>query len=100
MGFPPRIEVSTGYFCQILDGTGVYKGKPYDGIQINLRPDHIATLPDEVGAGSWKDGCGARCSHPMTNRYDCKKKTEPVQAQNNDAQTEAPVVEPAPQATP
>lgn len=52
-------EVSTGYFCDIEETAGVLDGKPYAGIQRNIRPDHIAALPGEVGACSWRDGCGA-----------------------------------------
>ena len=52
-------EVSTGYFCQVLDRSGVWEGRPYDGEQVHIAPDHLAVLPDEVGACSWADGCGA-----------------------------------------
>lgn len=53
------IEVSTAYFCDIDPIAGNHNGQSYTGIQRNLRPDHLALLPDEVGACSWKDGCGA-----------------------------------------
>jgi 2'-5' RNA ligase len=53
------LEVSTGYFCDIDDSTGEWLGQPYSGIQRNLRPDHVALLPDEVGACSVAEGCGA-----------------------------------------
>jgi hypothetical protein len=44
------IEVSTGYFCEVREGSGVYDGEEYNGIQFNLKPDHIALLPDQTGA--------------------------------------------------
>lgn len=52
-------ELSTCYFCDVEPISGYHKNKFYEGVQRNLRPDHIAALPDEVGACSWRDGCGA-----------------------------------------
>lgn len=53
------LEVSTSYFTDVSDETGTYNGEEYDGIQYNLRPDHLALLPTGIGACSWQDGCGA-----------------------------------------
>ena len=53
------LEVSTAYFADLEDKAGVFNGKNYDGIQRNLRPDHLALLPHSKGACSWDDGCGA-----------------------------------------
>jgi len=54
------IEVSTGYFAlQVDDDAGIFNGQPYSAIQRNLVPDHIALLPDEIGACSVAHGCGA-----------------------------------------
>lgn len=53
------VEVSTAYFCDIEDATGIFNGEVYSGIHRNLRPDHIALLPDEIGSCSVRDGCGA-----------------------------------------
>ena len=52
------VEVSTGYFSDTDLASGVWNGKPYLGIARNIRPDHLALLPDENGACSWADGCG------------------------------------------
>ncbi|MCB9172784.1 MAG: DUF2213 domain-containing protein [Ardenticatenales bacterium] len=52
------IEVSTAYFCHVQDTRGEYNGKPYTGAQIDLKPDHVAILPNEIGACSVQDGCG------------------------------------------
>jgi hypothetical protein len=64
------VEVSTGYFADHDSVSGVWNGKPYLGTARNIRPDHLALLPDEVGACSWADGCGtprvnAKSEEPM-----------------------------------
>ena len=53
------IEVSTGYFANGTPQAGEWNGKPYSAVQSCILPDHIALLPDEVGACSVEDGCGA-----------------------------------------
>lgn len=53
------VEVSTGYFADTLVKAGEFKGKPYTVAHVNLRPDHLALLPGQVGACSIADGCGA-----------------------------------------
>jgi hypothetical protein len=52
------MEVSTGYFCEMEVKPGQFNGKSYTGVAHNIRPDHLALLPDETGACSWADGCG------------------------------------------
>lgn len=52
------VEVSTGYFADNDAVSGVWNGQPYIGIARHIRPDHLALLPDEIGACSWADGCG------------------------------------------
>jgi hypothetical protein len=52
------LEVSTGYFCEMEATPGTFNGYAYGGIARNIRPDHLAILPDEIGACSWADGCG------------------------------------------
>ena len=49
------MEVSTGYFADEVEGA-----------HVNIRPDHLAILPGEVGACSIADGCGT----PRTNNTD------------------------------
>jgi hypothetical protein len=54
------IEVSTGLYTdneQAPAGAN-YRGRPYDFTARNYRPDHMAVLPDMVGACSVRDGCG------------------------------------------
>ena len=59
------IELSTGLFLSKTpapDGavfnTKTGEAKPYTFITGNYKPDHLAVLPDKVGACSIKDGCG------------------------------------------
>lgn len=53
------VETSTGYFRTLEPLPGMHEGKSYTGIQRNIIPDHVAILPDAVGACSVADGCGA-----------------------------------------
>lgn len=53
------LEVSTG---MSLHGSflipGVHNGKLYDEIARGIIPDHLAILPDQLGACGIADGCG------------------------------------------
>lgn len=44
-------EVSCGYRCEFDPTPGVYKGEKYDGIQRNIRYNHLALLSGEGRAG-------------------------------------------------
>lgn len=53
-------ELSTGLFTtndEAPEGS-VHNGRPYKYTARNYRPDHLAVLPDQVGACSLNDGCG------------------------------------------
>jgi len=54
------VEVSTGLFTENEPAPvqSYHNGMPYDYIARNYRPDHLAILPDQIGACSIKDGCG------------------------------------------
>lgn len=54
------IEVSTGLVTKndVAPEGAELDGKPYSFIARNYRPDHLAILPDSVGACSVADGCG------------------------------------------
>lgn len=54
------VEVSTGYFADDDPRAGEFNGVGYSVIHRNLRPDHLALLPGEIGACSAADGCGTR----------------------------------------
>lgn len=67
------VEVSTGYFADNELSSGVYNGKRYSMIARNLRPDHLALLPDGVGACSWQDGCGTPRVNEANATCHCQK---------------------------
>ncbi len=53
------LEVSTAYLRDVVETEGEHNGEQFYTIARNIKPDHLAALPDEVGACSWADGCGA-----------------------------------------
>lgn len=57
------LEVSTGLFIDREEKEGEFNHKKYIGIAKNHLPDHLALLPNEVGACSVEDGAG----FPRTN---------------------------------
>lgn len=58
------VEVSTAYFRELEMMPGEFAGVNFEGVQRNIRPDHLALLLDSVGACSVADGCGT----PRTNK--------------------------------
>ena len=52
------MELSTGLFLDVDKTPGTFNGVDYIGIARNYRPDHLALLPDQVGASSIADGAG------------------------------------------
>jgi hypothetical protein len=57
-----KIELSTGLFTEPEESKSVHNGKEYVGVAKKIRPDHLAILPDEIGACSISDGCGVNNS--------------------------------------
>lgn len=57
-----EIDVSTGYFADAEESSGVLFGQEYSAVHRNVRPDHLAFLPNEEGACNWEDGCGIRAN--------------------------------------
>ena len=56
-----ELEVSTGYIVNDrFKEKGEFNGVEYNAIQRDILPDHLALLPDEIGACSWEDGAGVR----------------------------------------
>lgn len=51
-------EISSGYWAETEDLSGEWNGIQYNSIDRKLVPDHVAILPDEIGACSWSSGCG------------------------------------------
>ena len=56
------MDVSTGYFCKENEIAGQYNGKDYSTAHTDLKPDHLALLPNAEGACNWDDGCGVRAN--------------------------------------
>lgn len=54
------IEVSIGIFSDEEMTSGIWNNERYTAVARNHRPNHLALLPDEVGACSIADGCGIR----------------------------------------
>ena len=52
------MELSTGVFIDVDKTPGNWNGEAYVGIARNFRADHLALLPDQVGACSLEDGAG------------------------------------------
>lgn len=52
------MEVSTGVFTEDEEVSGEFGGVTYNSIARNYRPDHLALLPDQIGACSVADGAG------------------------------------------
>lgn len=53
-----ELEVSLGVFTDDEEEEGEWRGEKYTRIAHNHRPDHLALLPECVGACSLVDGCG------------------------------------------
>lgn len=53
-----KMEVSTGYFCFAEQTTGKINGNSYVEIHKDIKPDHLALLPHDIGASSIADGAG------------------------------------------
>jgi hypothetical protein len=53
------IEVSVGFFTEVEDSKGKFKGQAYSGVWRSIVPDHLAFLSEgTIGACSVEDGCG------------------------------------------
>jgi hypothetical protein len=54
------MEVSAGVISEMKDEQGEFKNEQYIAVAVNFRPDHLALLPEQIGACSIEDGCGLR----------------------------------------
>jgi hypothetical protein len=52
------INVSTGLIGRTATAKGVSNNKEYDRVISDIYPDHLAILPNDIGACSVDDGCG------------------------------------------
>lgn len=74
------IEISTGYNAESIPEAGNWNGKDFSLVDTNLRADHIALLPDDIGACSIKDGCGLnRHSKDLGNNWELSQHKQNIQ---------------------
>lgn len=55
-----EVEVSTGLMLNLQYVEAEFRGEPFWFVSSNYKPDHLAILPEDIGACSLKDGCGLR----------------------------------------
>jgi hypothetical protein len=70
------MEVSTGLWDEAVVASGVWNDEKYAYIARNIVPDHLALLPDQVGACSVADGCGTPRLHKENHMADQGTKEE------------------------
>lgn len=79
-----KVEVSTGVYVPRTKSTGVFNGRPYKQVAKRLKPDHLAVLPDQIGACSIADGAGllanekGREHDPVSNGLSLDERTSAV----------------------
>ena len=83
------IEVSTGYFSETESEQGTINGEEYNATQKNIIPDHLALLPNQVGACSLEDGCGTH----KTNESEDDKQTEENKQNTSDSDSNKEISE-------
>lgn len=76
-----QIELSTGLYTVNDPMPGTYNGREYTYVARNYQPDHLAILPDQVGACSIQDGCGVLVN--AANKWqelvcNCESKWTPI----------------------
>ena len=57
-----KMEVSTGVMVTGDGIEGVWNNEAFEESILEMIPDHLALLPGDEGACSWKDGCGVRAN--------------------------------------
>ena len=72
-----KCDLSAGYTCDFIIQSGVFEGKPYEAVQINMRGNHLAL----VDAGRVP---GARVLDSKTMVFDCLSftKVQPIKGTN------------------
>jgi len=53
------LEVSTAFYSEAEQTPGTFQGVPYVEVHRNLLADHLALLPNSLGACDFQMGCGA-----------------------------------------
>lgn len=72
------LELSTGFYSYAEETSGTFYGVPYNEVHHDLRPDHLALLPNGVGACNWDSGCG---SPRLNQQCTCHQETPMNHAQ-------------------
>lgn len=72
-GYCKPMEVSTGLFTDNIPLVGTYNGKSHEWDATNHQPDHLAVLPDQIGACSVADGCGLMVNVNGSPKDGCSK---------------------------
>ena len=64
------IEISTGLAVTVAPApeNAAHNGVAYNAVAGNYRPDHLAILPDQIGACSLSDGCGVNNQASFNDR--------------------------------
>ena len=66
------LELSTGFYSYAEETSGTFYGVPYREVHHDLRPDHLALLPNGIGACDWQSGCG---SPRLNQQCQCHQET-------------------------
>lgn len=69
-----NIEVSTGVFFDDRQEPGNFNDVSYNSVAYSYHGDHLALLPDAIGACSWTDGCGLRANQSTQQQKPERKK--------------------------
>jgi hypothetical protein len=72
------LELSTGFYSYAEETPGSFYGVPYSEVHHDLRPDHLALLPNGIGACDWQSGCG---SPRLNQQCTCHQETPMDHAQ-------------------
>ena len=72
------LEISTGFYSYAEETSGAFYGVPFSEVHHDLRPDHLALLPNGIGACDWQSGCG---SPRLNQQCTCHQETPMDHAQ-------------------
>lgn len=61
------MEISTGLFTDQIEKPGQHGDQVYDFEAVNYRPDHLALLPDQIGAYSVAEGAGLMVANALSH---------------------------------
>ncbi len=76
------MEVSTGVLAEQNEISGIFKNKEYSGIVKGIIPDHLALLPNDVGACSVDDGCGTHRTNRNVSTQSSEDKGDKQEGKN------------------